>query len=323
MQKKIALIAGGDSSELVISLRTAAVVAKHLDKKKYAVYVIKLIGKDWILKLDGKEYPVDKNDFSVLIDGNKINFDGAFIAIHGTPGEDGKLQGYFDLIKMPYTTCGQLAAALTFSKWTCNTLLKQIGVSCASSYIIRDSSDKNYDKIISACGLPCFVKPNNAGSSFGVTKVLEAKELPAAIEKAFEHDKEVLVESFIEGTEITCGAYKQGDQIVVLPITEIVSKGAFFDFEAKYEGASEEITPARISEELREKVGEITRFVYEQLNLKGVVRIDYIIKKDTPYLIEVNTVPGMSEESIVPQQARAAGMDLKEFYTILLEEALA
>lgn len=322
MKKNIAIAAGGFSSEASISLKSAKIVAKNINKTKFSPYVINISSKDWFAESENGNIAVDKNDFSIVVNGTKIIFDCVFIAIHGTPGEDGKLQGYFDLLKIPYTSCSQLASAITFSKWTCNTLLKQLGVNCAPSYLIRNTKQYDSKSIADAVGMPCFVKPNNAGSSFGVSKVSKEEELVAAIYKAAEQDSEVVIESFIKGTEVTCGTFRKNNEIIVLPITEIVSKKDFFDYEAKYQGASEEITPARISTEVANKIGEINRFVYRQLDLKGVVRIDYIIKDDVPFLIEVNTVPGLSEQSIVPQQARAHGISLPDFFTTLIEEAL-
>ena len=305
---------GGDSAEKVVSLKSGAVVAKHLDRSLYVPYPIMIDGKSWTYDHNGEKVEVNKNDFSLEIEGDKINFDGVFVAIHGTPGEDGKLQGYLDLLKIPYSTAGQLPLALTFDKAKCNALLKQYGVVSAKTLIFRKGEHWDADKIVEELGLPVFVKPNQAGSSFGVSKVKAKEELAKAIDEAFRHDAQVNIDEFIEGTEVTCGVHNLFGEIETLPITEIVAEGEFFDYTAKYEGKSQEITPARISDEEALKVSQITQEVFYLLNLDGVSRVDFIIKKGQPYLIEVNTVPGLSEASLIPQQAAEIGMDLKTLF---------
>lgn len=316
---------GGDSHERVISLKSGAVVHKHLSGDKYEPYLVHIDKTKWAL-VDGDDtYPVDKNDFTVDYKGSKLKFDAVFNAIHGTPGEDGKLQGYFDLLGIAYTSAGVLASALTFNKGICNQFLRKVdGVNIAPSMIIHKGFEVPTSEVLSRVGLPCFVKPNNGGSSFGVSRVGTEEELAPAIAKALEHDTQVLVEKFVKGTEVTCGILSINGQLTALPLTEIVTKSqsGFFDFSAKYEGLSEEITPARVSAELTKQVQETTQLVYKAVGLKGLARIDFIIEGDTPYLIEVNTTPGLSEESIVPQQAREYGLSLAELFDAMLEEAL-
>jgi len=322
-KKNIALVAGGDSGEKVISIASAAVIKKNLDASRYEVYTIHINKDAWLYVPEkGKSIPVDKNDFSVKIGTKKINFDCVFMAIHGTPGEDGRLQAYFDLIGIPYTSCGQLTSALTFNKGYCNQVVSKLGANVSRS--IHLFSDKPYDvKIIQkALKFPVFVKPNNGGSSIGMSKVDDKKNLDAAIRKAFKEDCEVLIEEYIKGTEITCGVYKYKGVLTALPITEIVSKTTYFDYEAKYNGKSEEITPARIPEESEMLCKATSVVLYEKLNCKGVVRFDYILSKKGLYFLEVNTVPGMSEASIIPQQVRIFGQTIPVFFSMLIEDAL-
>lgn len=323
MKKNIAIIMGGDSSESVISLKSAAVVQKYLDKEKYNAYLVLLNKQKWAVVEGDNEFPVDKNDFSANVNAQKIKFDAVFNAIHGTPGEDGKLQGYFELIGMSYSSSGVLGSALTFSKGTCNAVIRSWGLAnTAKSVVLRKGTTINEDEIIASLGLPCFVKPNNGGSSFGASKVKTKEDLKPAFEKAFEHDPEAIVEEFLPGTEVTCGVIRANGKVTVLPITEIVSKNEFFDFNAKYKGDSQEITPARISKELTDEVQRITGLVFEKLGLKGMARIDFIIKDNVPYLVEVNTTPGLSEESIVPQQARAVNISLTELFGMMIESCM-
>lgn len=325
MKKKIAVVMGGDSHERVISLKSAAVVHKYLDKEKYESYLVQIDKAGWELVVGDEIYPIDKNDFSADYDGDKLKFDCVFNAIHGTPGEDGKLQGYFDLLGIPYTSAGVLGSALTFNKSICNQFLRRYDeVNIAPSAVINKGVTYSVDDILQRVGLPCFVKPNNGGSSFGVSRVIFPRELEPAIAKALEHDTQVLVEKFVEGTEVTCGIFIRNGEVVVLPLTEIVSKSTtgFFDFSAKYEGMSDEITPARVSTALSEKVQATTKFVYQILELKGLARVDFIIENNKPYMIEVNTTPGLSEESLVPQQAREMGISLSELFDTLVQEAL-
>lgn len=318
MIKNIAILAGGHSSEEVISLKSASVVKKHLDTSMYNATIVKITPEEWVTE---HGYSIDKNDFSYLNEHKeKVTFDGVFMAIHGTPGEDGKLQAYFDLIGIPYNTCNQLAAALTFNKWTCTTLLKQIGFNAAGSVVIRNSDGYNLNEILKTVGIPCFVKPNNGGSSFGISLVKEEGKLEQAIKHALNEDDEVIIESFMEGREVTCGVYRLNGETKALPATEIVSDNEFFDYEAKYEGQSNEITPAPIPEDLYAEIQKTTIKIYDALNLNGICRIDYILKNDIPHVIEVNTVPGLSEESIIPQQIKAAGYSLQDFFSMILQE---
>ena len=323
MKKNIAIIMGGDSSESVISLKSAGVVLKYLDKEKYNAYKVLITKQKWAVVEDENEFPLDKNDFSTTINGQKIKFDAVFNAIHGTPGEDGKLQGYFELLGIPYSSSGVLGSSLTFSKGTCNAVIKAWGLAnTAKNIVLRKGEKVNDTEIISRLGLPCFVKPNNGGSSFGASKVKSADQLKPALDKAFEHDPEAIIEEFLPGTEVTCGVFRYAGKTTVLPITEIVPKNEFFDFEAKYKGFSEEITPARISKELTDEIQRITGTVFDKLGLKCMARIDFIIKDNIPHLVEVNTTPGLSEESIVPQQARAVGISLTDLFGMMIEESL-
>ena len=325
MKKIIAIVAGGNSGEREISLKSAAVVKKNLDAKKYDAYVIDIWQKDWVLIDDkGKKHFVDKNDFSITIQKKKISFDCVFIAIHGTPGEDGKLQGYFDLLGIPYTSCGPTTSALTFNKSFCVKTVSTFGVQTAKSVHLFKGNKFDAKKIISELSLPCFVKPNNGGSSVGMSKVTKASELKKAIEKAFKEDDEVLIEEFVDGTEITCGMMRYKRNLIVFPITEVVSKKDFFDYEAKYvPGMSQEITPARISLTLENKCKATASLIYNKLNCRGVVRMDFIANKNGLFFLEANTVPGLTEQSLVPQQARAMGISTKELFTMMVEDAIS
>ncbi|MDR9487677.1 D-alanine--D-alanine ligase [Salibacter sp.] len=322
MKKNIAVAMGGDSSEYEVSLKSANVVASNIDTDLYNVYKIMVRGKEWYCEKDDHQYPVNKDDFSIDINGNKINFDGVFIAIHGSPGENGLLQGYFDLLEIPYSSCLTFQSALTFNKAMCSSLLRHYGVVMAKAKYLKRSQQIDFSEIVDLVGLPCFVKPNEAGSSFGITKVKTADELLPAIEYAFEFDKTVIVEEFIEGREITCGVHNIEGQIKSLPLTEIISENEFFDYEAKYHGASNEITPAKVNDEIERKVSGISKLIFETLDLRGVCRVDFIVKDNQPYFIEVNTVPGLSEASLVPQQVTAAGYSLKSFFNSWVEFSL-
>ncbi len=326
MKKNIALVAGGDSGEYVISIESARMIKKHMDHTLFEVYTILVNKSKWVYLADnGQEFPVDKNDFSISPFGEKISFDCAFITIHGTPGEDGRLQGYFELLGIPYTTSGLLASALTFNKYFCNQLVAHWGVAVARSVKFRQSQMPSLGQVLAKVNLPVFVKPNKGGSSLGTSFVRNEQALIAAIETGFLHDNEVLVEEYIEGTELTCGAFTQSGKVRVLPVTEIVSKTSsnFFDFEAKYtKGASDEITPARVSAEFIEKVQQTTGFLYEKFELKGIARIDYILSKGVLYFLEANITPGMSQASIVPQQAAFAGISITELFSIVIREAI-
>jgi len=325
MKKNIAIVAGGDQSEVVVSLKSAQGLYSFIDKEKYNLYIIILQANDWSVQLEeGKELPIDKNDFSFTLDGKKITFDCAYITIHGIPGEDGKLQGYFEMIGMPYSCCDVLAAAITFNKFTCNNYLKSFGVKVADSALIRKGQKVDAQAVVDRLGLPCFIKPNVGGSSFGVTKVKNVAEVAGAVEKAFEEGDQVIIESFMQGTEITCGVYKTDKKEVAFPITEVVSHNEFFDFDAKYNGQVEEITPARLSAELTARVQKLTLAIYDIIGCKGIVRIDYIITEgDVINLLEINTTPGMTATSFIPQQIKAAGLDIKDIMDDIIEFAIS
>lgn len=321
--KTIAIVAGGDSSEWVISVKSAAQMKNWIDPSLYISYVVQIRQNNWVVLVNETEIPVDRNDFSFQLGDSKVTFDAVVMAIHGTPGEDGKLQSYFDMLNIPYTTCGVLCAALTFNKYACKIFLKEFEITTAKAVLIKQGQSINSKAIVEKLGLPCFVKPNEAGSSFGVTKVNDADSLQQAIEHALTEGNEVIIEEFIKGTEITQGLYKTRDGFDILPITEVVSKKEFFDYEAKYTtGMSEEITPARIAPELAEKCSLISSKIYEALGCKGIVRIDYIIRNNEFYFLEINTVPGMSPNSIIPQQIKAKGKTVTEVYNVILADIL-
>jgi D-alanine-D-alanine ligase len=325
MKKKIALVTGGFTGEAVISLKSAAVVEKNIDLHQYEVYKIIVSRDKWYHEdVHGKQFPVDLNDFSIHLNGDKILFDGVFNILHGSPGEDGKLAGYFDMLQLPYTTCGALTSAITMNKGYTKAIVSGIdGLKVAQSIQLFGNQPENKKRILDALKLPYFVKPNNGGSSIGMSKVKTEEELEDALNKAFGEDSQVLVEEFVRGREFSIGAYKVGGNVTVLPATEIVSSKEFFDFEAKYTpGITEEITPGRMSEEEEAKVNRIVGAIYEKLNCKGAVRIDYFLEETTAdfYFIEINTVPGQTETSLISQQVKAVGMTVKEFYSQLIEE---
>jgi len=324
MKKNIAIVAGGDSSEVVVSLKSASGLNSFMDKERYNIFIVTIVGKVWQVELSENEKKViDKNDFSFSVNGLKTVFDFAYITIHGTPGENGILQGYFDLIGIPYSCCGVLAAALTFNKFTCNTYLKGFGVKVAESLVLRAGQTVTDEDVAEKIGFPCFIKPNVGGSSFGVTKVKSAEQVQPAITKAFAEGEEVMIEAFLSGTEITCGIYKTKLKTQVLPVTEVVSENEFFDYDAKYKGQVQEITPARISESLTGRVQKLSSAIYDILGCKGIVRIDYIITEgDVINLLEVNTTPGMTATSFIPQQIAKAGLDIREVMTEIIENEL-
>ena len=321
MKRTIAIVAGGDTSEYEVSLRSAQGIYSFLDKDKYNPYIVVLHGTDWHVQLaDGTTAPIDRNDFSFTVNGQKTTFDYAYIIIHGTPGEDGRLQGYFDMLHLPYSGCGVLASSLTYDKFVCNQYLKGFGVRIAESLLLRRGQSIADEDVIQKIGLPCFIKPNLGGSSFGVTKVKAPEQIQPAIAKAFEEAPEVIVEAFMDGTEITCGCYKTSQSSVVFPITEVVSHHEYFDYDAKYKGDSDEITPARIPDELRDRVQKLTSAIYDILGARGIIRVDYIITEGSKInLLEVNTTPGMTATSFIPQQVRAAGLDIKDVMTDIIE----
>ena len=323
MKKNIAIIMGGYSSEFDISIKSGNVVYKYLDKQKFNVYRI-LISKDKWVYIDDQdnELPVRKHDFSVKIRDQLITFDCVFNAIHGSPGEDGLMQAYFELLAIPQTSCDHYQAALTFNKRDLLSALKPYGIKAADSYYLNFGDTADHKAIEEKVGFPCFVKANKAGSSFGISKVYEKKDLPSAIDKAFQEDNEIIIESFLDGIEVSVGVITYHGKTKVLPITEIITDNDFFDYEAKYEGKSKEITPARISKIQEENVSLIAKKAYEVLKLKGFSRSEFIFIDDQPYMLEINTNPGLTEESILPQQAAKAGISLSELFENAINEAL-
>lgn len=326
MKKTIALLTGGTTGEWVVSVKSAATIAQHIDTDKYEVYKIMLTESNWFYEpADSVKIEIDRNDFSLNLNGRKIKFDGVFIAIHGSPGEDGKLQGYFDMIGMPYTTCNALTSAITMNKGYTKAIVDGIkDLKIAKSIQLFQNDESSLNEIIANLKLPYFVKPNNGGSSIGMSKVKQHDDLKEALAKAFKEDNQVLVEEFVEGREFSVGVFKTKGNIVVLPATEVIPANEFFDFEAKYTpGATEEITPGRMTEEEKNRVERIVSAVYQKLSCKGIVRIDYFLEHGTSnfYFIEINTIPGQTATSFIPQQVAAMGVELKEFYTQVIEEA--
>ena len=337
MKRKIAIIAGGDSSEYEVSLRSAAGIYSFMDKERYDITIVRLHGKEWqalpdydgtnpdVLTLAGE--PIDKNDFSFTRGGVKHTFDFAYITIHGTPGENGILQGYLDMLGLPYSCCGVLAASMTFNKYACNHYLAGFGFHIAKSIVLRkqeyrmmneDHRARIIDQVMNEIGLPCFIKSNVGGSSFGCTKAKTPESILPAIERAFEEGDEVICESYMKGTEVTCGVYKTKDKAVAFPVTEVVTKNEFFDYDAKYRGQVDEITPARIPDAVRDTIQAETLRIYDIIGANGIIRVDWIIT-DQINLLEVNTTPGMTPTSFIPQQVRAAGLDIKDVLTDLIE----
>ena len=327
LKRNIAIVCGGDSSEHDVSLRSAQGLYSFFDKERYNVYIVDVKGMDWHVNLhDGTTAPIDRNDFSFIENGRLVVFDYAYITIHGTPGENGIMQGYFELIHLPYSTSGVLVEAMTFDKFVLNNYLRSFGVSVAESLLIRKGYEElvSDDEIEERIGMPCFVKPAADGSSFGVTKVKNKDQLAPAIRKAMMESDDVMVESFLEGTEITVGCYKTKQKSVVFPITEVVTHNEFFDYDAKYNGQVDEITPARIPEETAERARQLTSHIYDILHCNGIIRIDYIISKDQKIsMLEINTTPGMTATSFIPQQVRAAGLDIKDVLSEIVENQLS
>ncbi len=326
MKKTIALLTGGTTGEWVVSVKSAATIAQNIDTSKYDVYKIMLTENGWFYEpADSVKIEVDKNDFSITIKGKKIVFDGVFIVIHGSPGEDGKLQGYFDMIGIPYTTCNALTSSITMNKGYTKAVVDGIKNLNVAKSLQLFKENYNADEVKNQLKLPYFVKPNNGGSSIGMSKVKNVDELETALEKAFNEDTQVLVEEFVEGREFSIGVFKTKGKIVVLPTTEVKTKNEFFDFDAKYTpGVTEEITPGDMSEEEKARVEQIVSDVYQKLNCRGVVRIDYFLEHHTSkfYFIEINTIPGQTATSFIPQQVAAMGMKLQDFYTQVLEETI-
>jgi D-alanine-D-alanine ligase len=320
----IAVIAGGDSSEIVVSLKSASNLFNSINTSKFIPWIVRMEGKNWsVIKAGEKIADINKSDFSFNYNNQKINFDFAYITIHGTPGEDGILQGYFELLKVPYSTCGIHSSSLTFNKWYCNKFLKNFDIKLADSIRITKGEIINPDEIIEKLKLPLFIKPNAGGSSFGITKVKNKSEIKPAILKAFEESDEALIEEFIEGTEFTCGLVKLKNKELVFPVTEVLTKNEFFDFDAKYTvGAAEEITPARLPKHLFKKCQDLSSRIYSLCDCSGIVRIDYILKNEEFFFLEINTTPGMTETSFIPQQIEAMGLTLKDVISDIIDEGL-
>jgi D-alanine-D-alanine ligase len=321
--KKVAIIMGGYSSEYQISLKSGNVVYQFLDQNLYKGYRIHILKDKWVyVDEQDNEFPIDRNDFSTTVNGEKITFDVVFNAIHGTPGEDGLMQAYFELLGIPQSSCDYYQAALTFNKRDLLSVLKPYGIKTATSYYLNQGDEIDEEAILKTVGLPCFVKPNKSGSSFGISKVKTKDELAYAIVNAYKEDNEIIIESFLDGTEVSVGVINYKGNITVLPITEIVSENDFFDYEAKYLGKSQEITPARISPEMTAKVSAVAKKAYEVLKMSGFSRSEFIIVNDEPHMLEMNTIPGLTTESLIPQQAKEAGISLTDLFTNALELAL-
>ena len=319
--RTIAIVAGGNSSEYPVSVRSAVGVAEAL-KGKYETFVITVRGTDWYWEEPkGRIFSIDKNDFALVLDDRRVRFDAAFIAIHGNPGENGLLQGYFDMIGLPYTSCDAFVSALTFNKQACKLYLNEYGIPMTGGLLIRKGQQYDAASIVNQIGLPCFVKPNASGSSFGVTKVKEVGDFDRALEHAFAEGHEVLVESFMKGIEVACGVVRTRQKKIIMPVTEVVPKKEFFDYEAKYtQGFSEEITPARMPEEITSRIQELSSEIYDILGCRGIVRVDFIITDEGPQFLEINTIPGMTPESIIPQQAAVFGISQTDLYSMVIED---
>lgn len=319
--KTIAIVGGGDSSEYEISVKSAEEVSKVLSSR-YLTYTIIIRGINWYWEdQKGRYHNVDKNDFTLVVDNFHIRFDVVFIAIHGTPGENGLLQGYFDMMKIRYTSCDAFCSALAFNKHACKLFLREYKIEMAEAVLLRKYDHPDLKSIIKQTGIPCFVKPNDSGSSFGVTKVKKKEGLTAALETAFKESDEVLVEAFMEGREVACGVVKTKDKTLILPVTEIISKNEFFDYEAKYTpGRSDEVTPAKMPANITDEVQKLSSRIYDLLGCRGIVRVDFIVVSGRPFFLEINTVPGMTEESLIPKQSVAAGIRLEELYSMVIED---
>lgn len=323
MKYNIAVVMGGFSSEFDVSIESGKLVMENLSKDKFNLFKVLITRESWLVKTDSGSFPIDKNDFSFTENGSKTKFDAVFNAIHGAPGEDGPLAGYFDLISMPQTGSGQFESALTFNKAECSLLLKSIGVNIAEAFYLASHEDYSPEEILNQVGLPCFVKPNRSGSSIGISKVKSIDELKPAIEKAFDIDSQIIIESMVKGTEAACGVSNYSGVIKSIAITDVVPKNDFFDYESKYSGHSEEITPARIPEDAYQQILEESEFIFESLNLNGICRVDYIVTDNgVPFMIEVNTIPGLSNQSFIPKQAAFAGISLSTLFDSVLENAL-
>lgn len=319
MKKNIAIVWGGYSSEKIVSEKSAAGIYSFIDKEKYIVYKVVINRDSWEVEYEDNKVSIDKNDFSFIVEDEKIKFDLAYITIHGTPGEDGVLQGYFDMLNIPYSNSGVLSSALTFNKYTCNSFLKSFGINVAESILLKTGDIIDINEVVNILGLPVFVKPNVGGSSFATTKVKEMSMLRSAIDESFNESSEVIVESFIKGIEVTCGCFETKNGFTVLPLTEVVSKNEFFDYGAKYLGEVEEITPARIDDDIATQIQNETKRIYKLTGAKGIIRADYIIMNGKPILLEVNTTPGMTTTSFIPQQVEAAGLNMTDVLTDIIE----
>ena len=319
--KNIAILTGGDSAEYDISILSANTVLQHLNPKLFKGYIIHLKNDKFTILIKEIEIDVDKSNFTFEVENKHISFDAIFMALHGSPAENGLIQPYFDNLNIPYTSCNAKVSALTFNKYECNKKLKELGFNCATSFLYKKENNNVEQEIINRVKLPCFVKPNGAGSSFGISKVKKKEDLTKAINSALQHDNKVLIEQFIDGIEISCGVYTNKNNTQALPITEIVTENEFFDYQAKYEGKSQEITPARISKKLTIEVQKLTTDIYKAMELSGICRIDYIIMNEKPYIIEINTIPGFTEESIIPQQVKSANLKLSVIFESCLVDS--
>ena len=319
--KNIAILTGGDSAEYDISILSANTVLQHLNPKLFKGYIIHLKNDKFTILIKEIEIDVDKSNFTFEVENKHISFDAIFMALHGSPAENGLIQPYFDNLNIPYTSCNAKVSALTFNKYECNKKLKELGFNCATSFLYKKENNNVEQEIINRVKLPCFVKPNGAGSSFGISKVKKKEDLTKAINSALQHDNKVLIEQFIDGIEISCGVYTNKNNTQALPINEIVTENEFFDYQAKYEGKSQEITPARISKKLTIEVQKLTTDIYKAMELSGICRIDYIIMNEKPYIIEINTIPGFTEESIIPQQVKSANLKLSVIFESCLVDS--
>ena len=319
--KNIAILTGGDSAEYDISILSANTVLQHLNPELFKGYIIHLKNDKFTVLIKEIKIEVDKSNFTFEVENKRISFDAIFMALHGSPAENGLIQPYFDNLNIPYTSCNAKVSALTFNKCECNKKLKELGFNCATSFLYKKGNNIFEQEIIDRVKLPCFVKPNGAGSSFGISKVKKKEDLTKAINSALQHDNKVLIEQFIDGIEISCGVYTNKNNIQALPITEIVTENEFFDYQAKYEGKSQEITPARISKKLTIEVQKLTTDIYKAMELSGICRIDYIIMNEKPYIIEINTIPGFTEESIIPQQVKSANLKLSVIFESCLVDS--
>jgi len=319
--KNIAILTGGDSAEYAISILSANTVLQNLDPELFKGYIIHLKNDKFTTLINKIKIDIDKSNFTFESENKRISFDAIFMALHGSPAENGLIQPYFDNLKIPYSSCNAKVSALTFNKYECNKKLKELGFSCAASFLYTKGEKIDKQKIIDHVKLPFFVKPNGGGSSFGISKVKKKEELTKAINSALQHDNKVLIEQFIDGIEISCGVYINKNNIQALPITEIVTENEFFDYQAKYEGKSQEITPARISKKLTIEVQKITTDIYKAMELSGICRVDYIIMNGKPYIIEINTIPGLTEESIIPQQVKSANLKLSIIFKSCLVDS--